>query len=623
MIERELKIKQVAKTETQYGNELHHILMAQGVENIDEYLHPKHDEKRDNPYGLLHMDTAVELFLEYVCDLQDKEKVIHIIVDCDVDGYLSSVILYQYMKELHSDVNILLYIHEGKSHGLVEFIDDFPAINGSELIIVPDASSNEFDLHMELNARGYDILVIDHHEFELTDDVRVPNTWYGVTNKEDRYCSTIILNNQHQREEQAFDNKELVGAAMVGLFLRGVDKSLTQAYRKVYSDHPEIKSSEHYFDLICLALIADGSDLILPYTRWLLHCGIEQMKSGTNQNLFLRELLRCAAYSMQNEITVQGLAYYVAPLINAVIRLGDMEHKKLLFDAFCVTNESEQRLLERKVRGQGIVSMSLLEYMRRECESLVRKQRTQTQKSVELLGEDIEETGINLLPILLVNTKEYVDINSTGLVANALVKKYSKPVLLMRKQDEIISGSGRNYNKCSIKDFRSWCNSTGLIIAEGHASAFGVKIQMKNVERVLQMLSTMKPIGDATYHVFGSYDENTLNNNVVRNIAQLHEVWGGRIEEPIFYVKDILISSSTVTLEGVEGKKITVRYQNMKFVKFSPVSLSGEYQQILSLGHSIEMSAVVRFTFASKKQPCCIVEDWSFKPSLRQANPFG
>ncbi len=42
-------------------------------------------------------------------------------------------------------------------------------INGPnicDLIIMPDSSSNDYEYHSILKARGYDIIVLDHHEAE-------------------------------------------------------------------------------------------------------------------------------------------------------------------------------------------------------------------------------------------------------------------------------------------------------------------------------------------------------------------------------------------------------------------------------------------------------------------------
>lgn len=84
-------------------------------------------------------------------------------VDSDCDGYTSSAVLLNY---LHSwipsivEKNFSYGFHSGKQHGIN--IDLIP--EGTTLVIAPDSSSNDYDIHKELSKRGIDVLVIDHHE---------------------------------------------------------------------------------------------------------------------------------------------------------------------------------------------------------------------------------------------------------------------------------------------------------------------------------------------------------------------------------------------------------------------------------------------------------------------------
>lgn len=69
------------------------------------------------------------------------------------------------MNYLHSWVpsivesNISYGFHSGKQHGInVKTIPE-----GTTLVIAPDSSSNEYDIHKTLVDKGIDVLVIDHH----------------------------------------------------------------------------------------------------------------------------------------------------------------------------------------------------------------------------------------------------------------------------------------------------------------------------------------------------------------------------------------------------------------------------------------------------------------------------
>lgn len=62
------------------------------------------------------------------------------------------------------DNHLTYRLHTGKQHGLIA--DAIP--DNIKLVIAPDSSSNDYGVHQELHSRGIDVLVIDHHEAELT-----------------------------------------------------------------------------------------------------------------------------------------------------------------------------------------------------------------------------------------------------------------------------------------------------------------------------------------------------------------------------------------------------------------------------------------------------------------------
>jgi single-stranded-DNA-specific exonuclease len=59
--------------------------------------------------------------------------------------------------------NISYRIHTGKQHGII--LDTIP--EDVKLVIAPDSSSNDYEVHSQLAQRGTDVLVIDHHEADM------------------------------------------------------------------------------------------------------------------------------------------------------------------------------------------------------------------------------------------------------------------------------------------------------------------------------------------------------------------------------------------------------------------------------------------------------------------------
>ena len=86
---------------------------------------------------------------------------IHIQVDSDCDGYTSSAYLLNYLHSIcPSAIDKISYsFHDGKVHGINP--DLIPP--NTTLVIAPDSSSNDYDIHKQLSDKGLEVLVIDHH----------------------------------------------------------------------------------------------------------------------------------------------------------------------------------------------------------------------------------------------------------------------------------------------------------------------------------------------------------------------------------------------------------------------------------------------------------------------------
>lgn len=79
-----------------------------------------------------------------------KKARIFIQVDSDVDGVTSSSIIINYIKRVFPEANIEWRMHEGKQHGII--LETIP--EGVDLVLIPDAGSNQFEEHLVLRQKG-------------------------------------------------------------------------------------------------------------------------------------------------------------------------------------------------------------------------------------------------------------------------------------------------------------------------------------------------------------------------------------------------------------------------------------------------------------------------------------
>ena len=151
------------------------ILVNRGInkQDIGTYLNLD-DSVLISPYKLNNIELAANRLIRAILN---QEK-IYVQVDSDCDGYTSAAVLINYLYRIFPATvrnNISYGLHKKKEHGIAK--NNIPS--DCSLVIAPDSSSNENELHSELIKKGVDVIVLDHH----SDD-----------NYE--YDGAIIVNNQ-------------------------------------------------------------------------------------------------------------------------------------------------------------------------------------------------------------------------------------------------------------------------------------------------------------------------------------------------------------------------------------------------------------------------------------------
>lgn len=260
-----------------------------------------------------NIDAAADLIEKHI----KSGNKIYLIIDCDVDGYTSSSVLYNYIvknysqQEFHYELSY--HIPEEKEHGLQTLMKDLTEAKKYDLIILPDAGSNDIKEHQILKEMGYDVCCLDHH----------------IISKKSEYA--IIVNNQSSLN---YTNKMLSGVGVVYQFLRVLDE------RNGWND------ADNYLDLVALGLVSDMMPMTNLENRFICDYGLSHIK-----NEFLSTLIDYQSYSLgTGPLTQIGVAFYLTPLINALIRVGSPIEKERLFQAF-ITPEIKIPSTKRGEKG--------------------------------------------------------------------------------------------------------------------------------------------------------------------------------------------------------------------------------------------------------------------------------
>lgn len=501
------------------------ILVNRGIplEKVEHYLNTT-DDDIGSWKDLNNIVEAAEKLLEHIA----KGSSILIQVDSDVDGFTSASALYNYIISNFPNAKLSYQVHPQKAHGLKVTNDIL--LNKYDLIIVPDAGSNEYEIHKQMKELNIDLIVLDHHDCD----------------RESK--DAIVVNNQLS---PGYKNKALSGVGVVWQLLRAIDE---------ISTHNPITVADDYLDLVALGLVADMMDLRSFETRRLVDKGLAIMNHGDvpNQNTFLKDFVKKQSFSLGSSVTPIGLAFYVAPFINATVRVGTLEERVMLFEAM-LEDKANEMIPSEKRGAKGELERFSIETAR-VISNVKNRQKTEELKGAEVFGKHVDEEYLSENSIIILDTGGTVVKDLNGLIANQMQSKYQRPSLVISKKDGMVRGSGRGYESNVMNDFRGFINKSGLAeYAEGHAQAFGVEFTEENFEKFVKYSNKNLDYKDSfkEYEADFIWDETEVTPEMILEIASLKRIWGKGIEEPLIAIMNVKVD---------ENKKILMKNNTLKIM---------------------------------------------------------
>ena len=220
--------------------------------------------------------------------------------------------------------------------------------------------------------------------------------------------------------------------------------------------------ADDYLDLVALGMIADMMDLRDYETRHLITRGLENIR-----NPYFKGMVDKQSYSLKDGISPIGVAFYIAPYVNATIRMGTQEEKLVLFESMLDYRGYE--LIPSTKRGCKGQQETRVEQACRNCSNIKSRQTKARDAALENIERIIKEKNLLENKILVVKLETFAaDRNLTGLIANQLMAKYQRPVLLLNKTEDGWEGSGRGYDKSKFDNLREFLKESDLVMyAEG------------------------------------------------------------------------------------------------------------------------------------------------------------
>lgn len=552
-----------------FGNNiLETVLHNRGIFDKELFINPDNSSDTD-----LNMITNIKKGIELI--YKHLEGEILILVDSDCDGVTSGAMMLKFLKMINPDAKIKYYLHDEKRHGLTSEFMNYLELQEVDLIIVPDAGSNDIENIEKIEKAGIDILIIDHHEIEKKTE-----------------CG-VIINNQTCPNT----NSNLTGAGMV-----------LKVCEKMNEDYNYNLDELH--NLAMLGLIGDTANLIDNEVRNICLTSIKDIK-----NNFLRTVYQMKEKDLDN-LTMRDLSFGgVIPLINSVLRVGTLEERIKLFEVMADIVDPdkftiiEKRKLNKSIRKYEMVPFTLNEYelMVEQCEEVKKRQN----KLINKMMRDLEPqyNPANGIQFFIVgNYKEFKGI--TGLVAMKLSEKFAQPSIVAWLDDDGNYYGSLRGNEKVMPDFKEWCLNTMLFEwVQGHANASGLCIAKENVNQLMQRAGKVTP-QEMCYEVDFEYSGNTPVDDVMM-IGSNKGLWGNSCPEPVFITKGL-----RVPVQALQHSKNTLRFwvAGVTYIKFK--TSEEEFEELrtrLANDNTLKLDVIGTFSineYNNREYPQMVLNDY-------------
>lgn len=450
------------------------VLVKRGLydwQDMDEYLFPDMDRLADASL-MKDLEKAAGILEE---DIR-RGKGIFIVGDYDVDGVMSTYILYRGLEMLGARAGYRLPHRVRDGYGMRPYMAEEAKEGGYDTIVTCDNGISAWDAVARGKELGMTVIVTDHHEVPENEDGEMLPPADCVVNPKQRGC--------------AYPWKELCGG---GIAYRLMAYMLERAGR-----------AGEARELLPFAAIATVCDVVplLGENRILVKNGLDLLENCPNPGL--GALIRLHEFG--RPVGAGDLGFRIGPCINAAGRLEDAE---LALELFLSGDED----LAQK-RGQEILALN-------------ERRKDYTADAVRRAVQMVENGADDpVLVLLLEDCHESV----AGIVAGRIREKYYRPVLIVTRGEHGLKGSARSIPGYHMQREIEKCQSL-LTEFGGHAMAAGFSLEEENFEAFRQMMNDNCNLGQKdmveTVHFDREVPLGKMTEQVVRELERLEPIGEG------------------------------------------------------------------------------------------------
>lgn len=398
-----------------------------GDEAIERYLNGGLHQLYD-PHLLKDADLLCDILSEKIAE----GKTIHIIGDYDIDGVMSTYILFQAIRRVGGRVSYQIPDRILDGYGLNDHLIQAAQKKGVDTIVTCDNGIAAIPEIAHAKACGMTVLVTDHHEIPYTEE-----------SGEKQYLKSeadAIVN--PKQPDCPYPYKNLCGAAVA-----------FKVIQILYERYGILEEADIFLENVAFATVGDVMDLT-DENRILVREGIKRIRHTSNPGmkaLILKNKLE------PSQVSAYHFGFVLGPCINASGRLDTAQLSLRLF-------------LEEEEQKAARIAEQLVE--------LNAMRKDMTADGVELARQEAEagHAGDKVFVIYLPDVHESL----AGIIAGRIREAYHRPTFVLTKAEDGVKGSGRSIESYSMYDELCKCKELFTKFG-GHPMAAGLSLPESKV----------------------------------------------------------------------------------------------------------------------------------------------
>lgn len=492
-----------------------------GDEEIHSFLAGTLQELPD-----VHLMQDLDLLVELLDQKINEKAKIRIIGDYDIDGVMSSYILYRALTRCGAQVDVAIPNRITDGYGLNRNLITEALECGVDTILTCDNGIAAIEEIAYAKEAGMTVLVTDHHEIPFKD---VDGERIYMRSEAD------AIVNPHQKT-CTFPYKDLCGAGVAWAVIVAL-------YEKNNIEQREV---EDLLEFVAFATVGDIMSLT-GLNRILVKEGLKRIHHTTN--IGMRALVsQCGL--LPEQIDTYHFGFVLGPCINAAGRLDTARRALRLF-----ISESPEEAAE--IADELVV--------------LNEERKEMTRQGVEEAKQLVEEGGYEKDPVLILYLPD-VHESIAGIIAGRIRECYYRPTFILTKAEDGVKGSGRSTEEYSM--YEQMCKCSNLLTKfGGHPMAGGLSLPEENVELFRKQMNENCPFRAEeivqTIHIDVPMPVDYVTNALVEEFSILAP-FGKDNPKPVFADRNLKISRMWVigknqnvlrmTLVSEQGRPLSAIY---------------------------------------------------------------